>query len=99
MRGPERIVIALRALGETRQAAAGAQRANPVAPAGEDLVWVGLVADVPDQAIAGRIENIVQGGRQLDHAEAGAEMSSRHRDGIDGLLPKFVGHLLDLFHL
>jgi len=52
---------------EARQAAAGAQGADAVAPAGEDLVGVGLVADVPDQAIAGRVEYVVNSDRQLDH--------------------------------
>ena len=99
MGGAERVVIAFGALGETGQPAAGAQRTNPVAPAGQDLVWIGLVADVPDQAIAGGVENIVQGGRQFDHAETGAEMSAGDRYGIDGLLTQFVSDLPDLFHL
>jgi hypothetical protein len=41
------------ALGEAGQAAALAQRADAVAPAGQDLVRIGLVADVPDQPVAG----------------------------------------------
>ena len=49
MRGAERVVFALRALGEAGQAAALAQRADAVAAAGEDLVRIGLVADVPDR--------------------------------------------------
>ena len=48
MCGTERIVFALGALGETREPAALAERANAVAAAGEDLVRIGLVADVPD---------------------------------------------------
>ena len=99
MRGAERIVIALGALGEAGQAAAGAQRADPVAAAGEDLVRIGLVADVPDQAIARRVEDVMQGGGQLDHAETGAEMSARYRNRIDGFLTQFVGNLPDLLHL
>lgn len=53
MRRAERIVVAFAALGEAGQAAAGAQRADAVAPAGEDLVRIGLVADVPDQRSRG----------------------------------------------
>ena len=52
MGGAERIVIALGALGEAGQAAAGAQGADAVAAAGQDLVRIGLMADVPDQAVA-----------------------------------------------
>jgi len=51
MRSAERVVLALSALGEAGETAALAQRANAVAPAGQDLVWIGLVADVPDQPI------------------------------------------------
>jgi hypothetical protein len=57
MRGAERVVFALAALGEAGQAAALAQRADAVAPAGQDLVRIGLVADVPDQPVARRIED------------------------------------------
>ncbi len=51
MRGAERIVFALGALGETGQSAAHAQGADAVAAIGEDLVRIGLVADVPDQPV------------------------------------------------
>ena len=72
MRGAERVVVALGALGETREAAALAQGADAVAPAGEDLVRIGLVADVPDQPVARGVEDPVQGDGQLDDAKAGA---------------------------
>ena len=42
----------------------------PVAPAGQDLVRIGLVADVPDEAVVRRVEDVVQRDRQLDRAEA-----------------------------
>ena len=48
----ERIVIALGPLGETGKPAAGAQGADAIAAAGQDLVRIGLMANVPDQAIA-----------------------------------------------
>ena len=99
MGGAERIVVALGALGETGQSAAGAQRADAVAAAGEDLVRVGLMADVPDQPVARRVEDVVQRGGQFDDAEAGAEMAAGDRDGVDGFQPQFVGDLPDLFDL
>ena len=68
----ERIIFALGALGEARQAAALAQRADPVAPAGQDLVRIGLVANVPDQLVGGGVEHVVQRNGQLDHAQARA---------------------------
>ena len=62
----EGVVFALRALGEARQAVRLAQGPDPVATAGEDLVRVGLVADVPDQPVARRVEHVMQRHRQLD---------------------------------
>ena len=82
-----------------RQAAAGAQRADAVAAAGQDLVRIGLVADVPDQAVARGVEDVMDRGGQFDDAEAGAEMAAGHRNGVDGFLAQLVGdlpHLLDL---
>ena len=99
MGGAERIVVALGALGETGQSAAGAQGANAVAAAGEDLVRVGLMADVPDQPVAGRVEDVMDGGGQFDDAEAGAEMAAGDGDRVDGFHPQFVGDLPDLLHL
>ena len=96
MRGAERIVFALGALGETGQAAARPQGADAVAAIGQDLVRIGLVADVPNQAVLGRVEDVMQRHRQLDHAEAGAEMAAGHGDSVDGLLAQLVRHLAKL---
>src|SRR3954470_12289699 len=99
MCGAERIVVAFGSLGETGQSAAGAQGADTVAASGQDLVRIGLMADVPDQTIAGRVENVVQGRGQFDDAQSGAEMPPGHRDSIDGFLAQFVGDLSHLLHL
>ena len=81
------------ALGEAGQATALAQGADALAPAGQNLVRIGLVADVPDQPVARRLEHAVQGNRKLHHAEPGAEMAAGHRDGVDRLLPQLVDEL------
>ena len=78
------------------KSAALAQGADAVAAAGENLVRIGLVADVPDQPVGRRIEDVVQRHRQLDHAKAGAEMAAGDRHSIDRLLPQFVGKLAQL---
>ena len=93
MRGAEAVVFALGALGEAGQAAALAQRADAVAPRGQDLVRIGLMADIPDQPVARRVEHVVQRDGQLDDAEPGAEMAAGHRDRADGLGAQLVGHL------
>ena len=99
MRGAERVVFALGALGEAGEAAALAQRADAVAPAGQNLVRIGLMADVPDEAVARRVEHVVQRDRQFDDAETGAEMAAGDGDGIDRLLAQFVGKLTQLARL
>ena len=76
MRRPERIIVAFRPAGETREAAPLSQRPDAVAPPGQDLVRIGLMADVPDQAVGGRVEDMVQGDRQFDDAETRAEMAA-----------------------
>src|SRR5215472_7646180 len=97
MRRAERVVFAFRALGKTGQPAALADRANAVAAAGQDLVRVCLMADIPNQPVARRVENIVQRYRQLDDAEAGAEMTAGYRDGVDQFRPQFVRQLPKVF--
>ena len=92
----EGVVLALGPLGEARQPAALAQRADAVAAAGQDLVRIGLVTDVPDQAVARRVEDPVQRDRQLHDAEPGAEMAARHGDRLDGLVAQLVGDLAEI---
>ncbi len=96
MRGAEGIVFAFGALGETGKAAALAQRADAVAAAGEDLVRIGLMADIEDQLVVRRVEDVMQRHREFDDAEAGAEMAAGHRDGVDHLLAQFVGKLAQI---
>jgi RND family efflux transporter MFP subunit len=45
-----------------------AQPRHALAPAGQDLVRVGLVADVPDDAVERRVEDVVQRDREFDQA-------------------------------
>ena len=96
VRRAERVVFAFRTLGEARQAAALAQGADALAPAGEDLVRIGLVADVPDDDVARRVEHVVQRHGQLDHAQARAQVAAGGRHHVDGLGPQLVGELAQL---
>jgi hypothetical protein len=96
MRGAERVVFALGALGESGQAAALPERTNAVTPVGQDLVRIALVADVPDQLVSRRVEHIVQRHGKLDHAQARAEMAAGVGDRVDGLPPQLVGKLREL---
>ena len=96
MGGPERVIFAFGSLGEAGKPAAHAERTDAVAPAGQDLVRVGLVTDVPEQPVFRRVEHVVQGHRQLDHAEPGAEMAACDGDRVDGFRPQLVGQLTQL---
>src|ERR1700747_1289742 len=96
MRGAERVVLAFCALGESGKSAALAQRTDAVAPAGEDLVRIGLMADVPDQPVARRVEHVMQGYSQFDHPKTGAEMAAGHRNSIDRLLAELISDLAQL---
>ena len=96
VRRAERVVFALGALGEAGEAAAHAQRADAVAPPGENLVRIGLMADVPDDAVARRVEQVVQRDGQLDDAEPRPEVAAGDRDGVDRLLAQLVGDLTKL---
>jgi hypothetical protein len=59
-------------------------------------VWIGLVADIPDQPVVGRVESVVDGHRQLNDAQSRTQMSARDRDRLDGLSPQFRSHLFQL---
>src|SRR5258707_10965283 len=93
VRRAERVVFALRALGETGKPTALANSANTVAAAGQDLVRVRLVADIPNQPVVRGVEHVMEGHGQLDDAEAGSEMSTGDRDRIDQFSTQLVGEL------
>ena len=95
----ERVVFAFGALAEARQAIRLTERADAVAPTGEDLMRVGLVADVPDQPVTRRIEDMMQGDGQLDHAKPRAEMAAGDRNRGDQLLAELLGQLGQLLVL
>ena len=99
MRRPKTVVFALRSLGETGEAAAGSQGADTVAAAGEDLVRISLMADVPDQLVGRGVENVVQRNSQFDDAEARAKMSTGDRHRADGFSAQFVGDLLQVLRV
>ena len=96
VRGAERVVLAFGSLGETVQATGLPDRADAVAPPGENLVRIGLVPHVPDQPVARRIENVMQHHGELDDAEPRAEVTPCFRNRIDGFRAQLVGELLQL---
>ena len=63
---------------------------------GEELVGVGLVTGVPDDPVRRRVEEPVEGDRDLDDAEARAEVAAGLRDGRDDRVPDLRGERLEL---
>ena len=92
MRGAEGIELALAALGEAGKPAGRAQRVDAVTAARQDLVRVGLMSHVPNQPIARRVEDVVQRHRQLDDAEARAEVAARPGDRANGFRTQFISN-------
>ena len=72
----ERVVLALGALGKSRQSAGLAHAVHLSHAAGKNFVGIGLVTHIPDNAVVRRVVDIVQGDGKLDHAQASAKMSA-----------------------
>ena len=67
-----------------------------VAPAREDLVRVGLVADVPEDLVLRALEHRVQRHRQLARAEVGPEVPADLPDRVDDVLAHLLGERREL---
>ncbi len=52
--------------------------------------------NIPDQPVFRRIEDIMDGRRQLDNAKAGAQVTSSRRDGADRFGSQFICQLAQL---
>ena len=96
MPSAERIVNALAAFGEPREAVGLAETAHARAPSGDNLMRIGLMANVPNQAIARGVKNVMERGGQFDNAKAGAQMAAGVGNHGDGLAAQFVGKLPEL---
>ena len=81
--GLDPVVLALAARRIARQPALLAQVVEVGAASRQHLVDVGLVAGVEDDRIVRRVEHPVQGERQLDDAQVGAEMSAGGSNLVD----------------
>ena len=96
MTDTEGVIGRLVALGKRRQTPELPNGRHLLATPGQDLVGVGLVADVPHQAVIRRIQDVMQGHGQLDHAQAGAEVSAGTADAVQQIGTQLVGQLAQL---
>ena len=99
MRGAEGVVGRLRALREAREAVVLSQRGHALAAPRQDLVGVGLMADVPDDAVLGRVERRVNRDGELRRAKQARKMASRLRDGLDHERAELLSELRELVHV
>ncbi len=79
----EDVMRRFRATREPADAIERAQRSEALQAAGEQLVRVGLVARVPHDPVARRLQEPVEGDRELDDPERGAEVAAGLGDGGD----------------
>jgi len=96
VRRAEGVVIALAAPRKAGDAAEVAQPRHRLAAAGEDLVAVGLVADVPHDAVVRGIEDVMEGDGQLDRAEIGRKMAAGPGYGLDQEGAQFAGECVEI---
>jgi hypothetical protein len=89
--GPVAIVLAFRAQREAVEAVGGADGVKPVLAAGQQLVDIALVADIPDEFVVRGGKDGVQGDGQLDHAQVGSEVPAVFGQFGDQLVADFLG--------
>ena len=77
------VVFALRAVRKRREAAVLLDGVQLLAAPGKHLVRIGLVADIPHQAVVRRVVDVVQGDGQLDGAQARREVAAARADRVN----------------
>ena len=60
------------------------------APARQHLVRIGLMSDIPNQAVIRSVEHIMQGNCQLDSAQPGRKMAAPSSYAVDQELTQFT---------
>jgi hypothetical protein len=96
MSGDESVVFAFLRIGESADTAEFAQGAENLPPAGQYFVSVGLMSHVPNDAIVGRIEDVMQCDRQLRASQARSEMPRIFGQNLDHVLAQFLTYLFQL---
>jgi hypothetical protein len=71
MAGGKSIARAFRYFGKPRDSPELAEGGKPVTPAGQQLMGIGLMADVPDQLVRRNVKYIVDGNGEFNDPEIG----------------------------
>ena len=94
--GAHDVVLGFVDRAERRQTLVVADRLQLVATPGQDLVGIGLMADVPKDLVPWRVQQRVQRHRNLAGAEVGPEVAADLPDGIDDVFADLLSDLLEL---
>ena len=89
------VVLALAAARKGSEAILLTQTFHALAAPGEDFVRIGLMTDIPDQAVFRRVVDIMQGNGQLDHAKASTEVPAGPAHAVEEVLTQFVGEFFE----
>ena len=90
------VVLGLGPVGVARHPARLLERLEAEAAPGQQLVHVGLVAGVPQEDVAGRLEDAVQGQGQFDGAEVRSQVAAGGGHRLDDEGADLVGQLAQL---
>ena len=93
----EMIVGRFGATQEFRDASRPADGLETLSTAGEQLVRVTLVTNVEHQAVAWRIEDVVERRDEFRGAEARSQVAASARDHVEDLRAQFLDHRRHLF--
>ena len=94
MRGTKGVVLGLATLWKTRDAAKLTQPTHLLFATRQNLMRIGLMANVPDDAVMRRVVNIMQGDSELHRSEVRGKMATRTRDRLQHKSAQLVRQLL-----
>ena len=83
MCGAKWIEFALAAFGETIEPTRLPQTTNTLPSARQNLMWVGLMADIPNEAVMRRIKNIMQRNCKFDHTKTCSKMATCYGNRVN----------------
>ena len=96
MPNPKGVVLALATRWKRCKAARLLDGMQLIAPSGQYLMRIGLMADIPNEAVVRRVEHIMQRDGELDRPETGGKMAATGTDAVDEELSQLVGQGLEL---
>jgi hypothetical protein len=90
------VVLALGTEHEAVEASGLADGIETTLAAGKQFVYVGLMADVEDEAVDRRVEDVVKSDSQLDDAKIGPDVSAGLGDSSDEALANLFSEAFEL---